>query len=240
MRFYNTISAEEFTTESIQMKMRWLARQLRNTDKAEEIQQWVKVVTSLKDLLKDLRADMDSCLVGPKVQRCTSTNTNKHYTISPPRTVEWAIGEISMSRPLEMETDVDVVDNEDAQRNTQEVEEIDNEVAWKNTENPQPLPPRVEVNEITDEGWNDFEAKGDETEVKLKWWKATKKRLLELHAAGSVRDKDYSVKSHFSQILHQVEKDLKTRMKGLLQEERRFLRSYLWKEYGSLWVALQI
>ena len=115
MRDYNTISAEEFTTESIQMKMRWLARQLRNTDKAEEIQQWVKVVTSLKDLLKDLRADMDSCSVRPKVQRCTLTNMNKHYTISPPRTVEWVIGEISTSRPLEMWTDVDVVDNEDVQ-----------------------------------------------------------------------------------------------------------------------------
>ena len=44
------MSAEEFTTESIQMKMCWLARRLRYIDKAEEIQQWVKGMASLNGL----------------------------------------------------------------------------------------------------------------------------------------------------------------------------------------------
>ena len=45
------------------------------------------------------------------------------------------------------------------------------------------------------------------------------------------------VESQFNHILHQVEKYLKTRMKGIPQKERRLLRSYLWKEFTKLrWI----
>ena len=180
--------------------MRWMARRLRYTDKAEEIQQWVKVVASLKDLLKDLKADM----AGTLDPRWASTKMKKNYTISAPITVEYAIGEIgTQSRPnkrtnellrcLEMEMEVDVLDNEVVLGNPQEVEVLDKEVGCENTqdmevldkedvwaldkevflqnthdevilentheervlenlEDPQLLPPRVEVNDITDEG----------------------------------------------------------------------------------------
>ena len=232
MRDYTTISAEEFTTESIQMKMRWLARRLRYTDKAEEIQQWVKVVASLKDSLKELIADM----AGKSNPRCASTKMTRNYTISAPTTVEYAIREIAthcrpnkgtneLMRCRKLEMEDNVLENEVALRNPQEVEVLDKEVGWENTqdidvpdkediyalykevflentqeevilentqeervlENPQPLPPRVEVNEITNERKNEAEAKGVETELKNKWWKRTKKRLLEQHAAGSLR-----------------------------------------------------
>ena len=236
----------------------------------------MKVVASLKDLLKDLKADMACCSVGTKDPRCSSTKMKKNYTISAPKTIEYAIEEIGshsrtrkrsneLLRCLEMEMDVDVHDNEVVQENPWEVEVLDKEVVWENTqdveeldkedvdeidegveldntqehvileithekhflENPQPLPPRVEVNEITEEGMNEAEDRGEVTELKIRWWKATEKRLLELHSAGSVKNKGFQVNSQFNQVLRQVETDLKTRMKGLPQKETRLLRSYL-------------
>ena len=50
MRDYRTITADEFMVESIEMKMRWLARTLRRKDKHEEIEQWVNAVKALNTL----------------------------------------------------------------------------------------------------------------------------------------------------------------------------------------------
>ena len=57
MRDYTKISAEEFIVESLDMKLRWLARRLRKIDDHQEIIQWVSVVTSLKDLKQNFRKD---------------------------------------------------------------------------------------------------------------------------------------------------------------------------------------
>ena len=62
MRDYTTISDEEFVAESIEMKLRWLARQLRKIDKAEEIERWVLSVTSVHDLLRKIITERVSCL----------------------------------------------------------------------------------------------------------------------------------------------------------------------------------
>ena len=141
--------------------------------------------------------------------------------------------------------DIDVLDKEDIYVLYKEVflENIQEEVILENTqeervgENPQPLPSRLEVNEITDERKNEAEAKGVETELKNKWWKAKKKRLLEQHVAGSFKNMSIPVESQFNHILHQVEKYLKTRMKRIPQKERRLLRSYRWKEFTKLrWI----
>jgi len=57
MRDYRSISADAFVAESIEMKMRWLARRLRWWDKIDEIEQWESTVASLKDLLQRSRLD---------------------------------------------------------------------------------------------------------------------------------------------------------------------------------------
>ena len=51
MRDYRTISAAEFVAECIEMKLRWLARQLRWVDKPAEIEAWVSSVTAITNLL---------------------------------------------------------------------------------------------------------------------------------------------------------------------------------------------
>ena len=48
MRDYRTISAEEFLVEGLDMKLRWLARQLRKIDKPEDIVQWVSVAAAFE------------------------------------------------------------------------------------------------------------------------------------------------------------------------------------------------
>jgi len=57
MRDYRHISVEEFVAESIGMKMRWLARGLRRWDKYNEIEAWVKSMTTLWELLQKIRPD---------------------------------------------------------------------------------------------------------------------------------------------------------------------------------------
>jgi len=51
MRDYRTISASKFLAECIEMKLRWLARQLRRVDKPAEIEAWVSSVTAVTNLL---------------------------------------------------------------------------------------------------------------------------------------------------------------------------------------------
>ena len=63
MRDYQTISAAEFVAECIEMKLRWLARQLRRVDKPAEIEAWVSTVTAITNLLRT-RKDQPSTANG--------------------------------------------------------------------------------------------------------------------------------------------------------------------------------
>ena len=55
MRDYRKLSAEVFVGECIEMKMKWLGRQLRSTNVADEIEIWVRKMTLLTDLLLKLK-----------------------------------------------------------------------------------------------------------------------------------------------------------------------------------------
>ena len=87
MKDYRTISAEDFLTESIEMKIRWLARQLPKIDKAEEIWQWAISVTSVNDLLQKIKA---AGAKGPK--KCGEIRTiplskRRRFSLSAPNAV---------------------------------------------------------------------------------------------------------------------------------------------------------
>ena len=55
MRDFRTVTAREVVAESIEMKVRWLARQLRLTDTTADIELWVKAITLLENLLLRLQ-----------------------------------------------------------------------------------------------------------------------------------------------------------------------------------------
>ena len=54
MRDYRYMSGEDFVAGSIEMKMKWLARQLRFRDKPAEIDEWVRSMSSLINLLRKI------------------------------------------------------------------------------------------------------------------------------------------------------------------------------------------
>ena len=88
MRDYRSVPAIEFVAESIEMKMRWLARRLRWTDSTEEIGQWVKVIASLNELLEKLKLDVSSYRKRTFNHQSKPTPMRKSYIISEPCTVD--------------------------------------------------------------------------------------------------------------------------------------------------------
>ena len=93
MRDDRTISAEEFLVESLDMKMRWLARQLRRTDNPEEIVQWITVVTSLSNIKQSLQ----KCIVQNTDITLKPFSEDKRLSISSPIRTEWQSNEGIMS-----------------------------------------------------------------------------------------------------------------------------------------------
>lgn len=85
MRVYRSVTAPEFVTESVEMKMRWLARQLRSTNTTAEIEQWVKVVTLFESLLQRVNGDRT------RSPTCTARQSKKPWStflnISAPHTL---------------------------------------------------------------------------------------------------------------------------------------------------------
>ena len=112
MKDYRTISAEDFLTESIEMKIRWLARQLRKIDKAEEIWQWAISVTSVNDLLQKIKA---AGAKGPK--KCGEIRTiplskRRRFSLSAPHVVniqeEWVQMGVDVGQLREISSRVDI------------------------------------------------------------------------------------------------------------------------------------
>ena len=88
MRDYRSITATEFVAESIEMKMRWLARRLRWTDKTEEIEQWAKVVATLENLRQRMNGDCKRSSVRNSRRQSAWPRKSEHYTISAPYTMD--------------------------------------------------------------------------------------------------------------------------------------------------------
>ena len=85
-RDYRSISAEEFV-ESIEMKMRWLARRLRRLDKPNEITQWVITVSSINDLLQKIKSTGATSSKECGNRRGTSTTERTKFSISVPHMI---------------------------------------------------------------------------------------------------------------------------------------------------------
>ena len=88
MRDYRPITATEFVAESIEMKMRWLARRLRWTDNTEEIEQWAKVVATLENLRQRLKGDCKRSTVRNSHRQRAWPRKSENYTISAPYTMD--------------------------------------------------------------------------------------------------------------------------------------------------------
>ena len=96
MRDYRTITVEEFVVDSLDMKMRWLARRLRGTDNPEDIGQWVSVVRSLIQLKQRIKNITRNCTVQkPEVLKPFCEKT--HFTISTPIWMEWQSNDATIS-----------------------------------------------------------------------------------------------------------------------------------------------
>merc|ERR1712062_287662 len=86
---YQTISVEEFVVESIELKMRWLGQRLHCTDKPAEICEWVKSMTSLHNLLINVRAEVVTYHNKIVEQNQTPHQSRNTWTISNPLSVQW-------------------------------------------------------------------------------------------------------------------------------------------------------
>ena len=87
MRDYRLISAEEFVLESIEMKLRWLARQLRKIDNSGEIMKWVNAVTSLSSLKKTISYKCGDCSIKTNEPQLISNRSS--FSISEPNRIDW-------------------------------------------------------------------------------------------------------------------------------------------------------
>jgi len=97
MRDYNTISAGDFIVESIEMKLRWLARRLRWTDIPEEIEKWATVVCSLNRIRLNFKlSEIDSPLQNLE-RGLIPFSQRKSLTISGPNRRDWDSNEIAMA-----------------------------------------------------------------------------------------------------------------------------------------------
>ena len=84
--------------ESIDMKIRWLARQLRRTDMPGEIIQWVNVVSSLTCLRQSIANNIINYPLSNIEARLPPAAKKICYTISAPNKLEWQSSDISMTR----------------------------------------------------------------------------------------------------------------------------------------------
>ena len=83
--------------ESIDMKIRWLARQLRRTDMPGEIIQWVNVVTSLTCLRQSIASNSINYPLSNIEAGLPPVVKKICYTISTPNKLEWQSSDISMT-----------------------------------------------------------------------------------------------------------------------------------------------
>ena len=101
------MTAPEFVAESIEMKMRWLARRLRKTDTTVDIEQWVKAITLLENLLQRLQGGCKRkplCFAGhgtqPRKRTC--------FTISAPCSTDSKGGEFGSDNRVSPRTSIEV------------------------------------------------------------------------------------------------------------------------------------
>ena len=100
MRDYRKISAEEFTVESLDMKLRWLARRLRKIDNPGEIVQWVTVVSSLHRLKQSFKKKSTNSVSENTEPTLKPISERKYFSISAPNSIEWSRNEVKLSIEL--------------------------------------------------------------------------------------------------------------------------------------------
>ena len=101
------MTAPEFVAESIEMKMRWLARQLRLTDTTADIELWVKAITLLENLLLRLHEDCKRKTISLAANG-TQPRKRSCFTISAPCSTDFKDSEFGNDNMVSLRTSTEV------------------------------------------------------------------------------------------------------------------------------------
>ena len=238
MRDYRTISAEEFLTESIEMKIRWLARQLRKLDIQPEIESWVLSVTSLTNLLWKIKGTGETLPKQISVRKPTQLITK--WTISAPHSInsgednEKAVSkEVLAKRVNGKRTDI-TGDGSDAKRR-KTVSIIDDEQleVTNSMETESVRDSLIEEEVILSGTVGKSEDELRVLEETKKWMAAIKSRIDDGETSESL---NWLTQNGWKILIKSAEQDLNLEFKNIPRKYRSQVRSNLWhgtKRYCS-------